>query len=602
MCTGEWFSGASLLEHPGGDPCFLSWKGARRSVCGLDLFRFCHTTETQKRGIRHSVTKPVMALSEKARAKIYRVKHADKVRAKDAERKRKSRLKVIEQDKNPTWPTDPAQAVADWAAESLVVPPGHPNEGQPFVLPDYGVAFLQDALSVDCNEACLLVARKNSKSGIIACLLTACLVGPLRRLGWRAGVVSLSKEKATELKRQVEGIVQASGLHGIKFLRTASPGIVSKWGTVDILSSGSDAGAASGFDLSIVDEIGLLRERDRALISGMRSAVSAKGGRFVSLSVVGSGPFVPEILERHRRGDDPGLAVHLYQSDASKPIEDEDNWALSNPGLACGIKSLDYMRSESRRVGITVSDQGSFRSLDLNLPGAPSREMLCTPDDWANCEVDTLPPRSGPVCLGIDLGGSSSMSALVGIWPSTGRLESWAALPDTPNLADRGSADGVGSLYERMQQRGELTLYSGRLVPVGEFLADCALRLDGCRVVAAGADRYRRSEALQALESAEINWPFHWRGTGASATADGSFDVRSFQKLVYSKRIKTRESLVLRSAIGESVITRKDGNPKLEKTRHHSRIDVLQAAVIAAGLSELSSVAPRRSFTYRGAV
>ena len=350
-----------------------------------------------------------------------------------------------------------------------------------------------------------------------------------------------------------------------------------------------------------MDEIGLLRERDRALISGMRSAVSAKGGRFVSLSVYGSGPFVPEILERNRQGD-PGLAVHLYQSDPAKPIEDEANWELSNPGLSCGIKSREYMRSESRRVKITVSDAASFRSLDLNLPGEPSREMLCTPDDWAHCETQTLPPRSGPVCVGIDLGGSLSMSALCAIWPSTGRLETWAALPSTPNLADRGAADGVGSLYLQMEQRGELAVYSGRLVPVGEFLKQVASRLSGCRVVAAGADRYRKAEAIQALEDAEITWPFHWRGTGASATADGSHDVRSFQKMVYEKRLQTLESLVLRSAIGESVITRKDGNPKLEKTRHHSRIDVLQAAVIAAGLSELSQTAPRRSFTYRGAV
>ena len=105
-----------------------------------------------------------MALSDKARAKIYRARNADKVRAKDAERKRKSRLKTVEQDKNPIWPTDPAKAVSDWAAETLVIPPGHPNEGQAFILPSYGVSFLQDALSVDCNEACLLVARKNSKS------------------------------------------------------------------------------------------------------------------------------------------------------------------------------------------------------------------------------------------------------------------------------------------------------------------------------------------------------------------------------------------------------------------------------------------------------
>ena len=159
----------------------------------------------------------------------------------------------------------------------------------------------------------------------------------------------------------------------------------------------------------------------------------------------------------------------------------------------------------------------------------------------------------------------------------------------------------MGDLYEEMQRRGELAIYAGRLVPVGEFLKDCAARIAGCKVIAAGADRYRRAETLQAIEDASLNWPMAWRGTGASSTADGSHDVRSFQKLVYEKRIQVRESFLIRSAIGESVITRKDGNPKLEKSRHHSRIDVLQAAVIAAGLSELASITPRVTFRYLGA-
>ena len=87
------------------------------------------------------------------------------------------------------------------------------------------------------------------------------------------------------------------------------------------------------------------------------------------------------------------------------------------------------------------------------------------------------------------------------------------------------------------------------------------------RVIQCGADRYRKNEAIQALDSAALNWPVTWRGTGASATADGSFDVRSFQDLVYQGTIKTAPSLVMRSAITESEITRKDGNPKLNKSQ-----------------------------------
>ena len=544
-----------------------------------------------------------MAMTAREKNQRYRAKHGDAIRAKDRARRKVERRLIVNSEKNPKPPLDPAAAVAAWCKANLVVPPGHPREGKPFEIPPFGVGFLQDALSPRCREASIIVGRKNGKSAILAALLISALAdgGPLRKKGFRAGVVSLNKEKASELKRQVEAIALASQIKGIRFLRTASPGIVSKWGAVDILSSGSDAGAASGFDWSICDEIGLLREKDRALLNGMRSAVSGKRGKFFSLSVYGSGPFVPEICERARQGD-PGLFLHLYQSDPQKPIDDEANWALSNPGLACGIKSLDYMRSESRRVSVTISDQASFRSLDLNLPGSPSREMLCTPGEWAACESPQLPPRAGGVCLGIDLGSSLSMSALVAIWPSTGRLEAWAALPDTPSLRDRGAADGVGSLYSQMEQREELKLYAGRLVPVGEFLKDCASRISGFRVIAAGADRYRRAEAEQALSEAGLNWPFFWRGTGASATADGSFDVRSFQKMIYERTIQSRESLLIRSAIEESVVIRKDGNPKLDKSRKASRIDVAQAAVIACGLVALQGSAPRRTWRYAGAV
>ena len=204
-------------------------------------------------------------------------------------------------------------------------------------LPGYGLAFLRDVFRPGIREALLCLARKNAKSAIVAIWLLACLCGPVRRRGWRAGVCSISKLKANELKVQCEQIAIASNLRGLKFRRSPAPGrIESEWGAVDILAADSNAGAAAGFDLAVVDELGLLKERDRDLIASMRSSVSARDGRFVSLSVFGSAPFVPEILER--RGD-RGLVVHLFQAAARARLDDESAWAAANPGIAVGIKS-----------------------------------------------------------------------------------------------------------------------------------------------------------------------------------------------------------------------------------------------------------------------
>ena len=72
-------------------------------------------------------------------------------------------------------------------------------------------------------------------------------------------------------------------------------------------------------------------------------------------------------------------------------------------------------------------------------------------------------------------------------------------------------------------------------------------------MVLVGADRYRKAEAEDALTLAGVQWEVEWRGQGASATADGSHDIRAFQRLVLGGKLGVVESWLLRSAISESV-------------------------------------------------
>ena len=252
------------------------------------------------------------------RAKRFRITHLASLRDKARDRMRAKRAAAKVAGKTaakpaPKTPTDKAAAICAWAAAKLTIPPGHPKEGGPLVIPEYGEAFLRDALAPGTHEALLCLGRKNAKSAIVAVLVLAHLVGPLRRAGWRCGVASLSKEKANELRGQIEAIAVASGLKRIRFWRARSaPAITSEaGGSIDILSADKNSGAAASYDVSIIDELGLLGERNRPLVNSMRSAVSAKAGKFLSLSVRGDGPFVPEILARKGAA---GLAVHHYQA------------------------------------------------------------------------------------------------------------------------------------------------------------------------------------------------------------------------------------------------------------------------------------------------
>ena len=176
----------------------------------------------------------------------------------------------------PPFPSDPAGELARWSRDVLRVPAGHPRAGEPLALPDYGVAFIQDALTH--RESFLCIGRKNAKSAIVATYLLARLVGPLRTPGYRAGVASVNKEKAGELKTQMEQIAVASGLEGLEFRRSPAPGRVqSATGAVDILSADKSSGHAAGFDDAIIDELGLFQERDRAPVNGMSSQHERQG-------------------------------------------------------------------------------------------------------------------------------------------------------------------------------------------------------------------------------------------------------------------------------------------------------------------------------------
>ena len=67
----------------------------------------------------------------------------------------------------------------------------------------------------------------------------------------------------------------------------------------------------------------------------------------------------------------------------------------------------------------------------------------------------------------------------------------------------------------------------------------------------------------------------------------GGRDVRALQRLVLNRRLSMRESLAFSSAVANSSLRRDgNGNPGLDKATSRGRIDLLSAAVIAAGLAE----------------
>ena len=487
--------------------------------------------------------------------------------------------------------SDPAGAVAEWSEAVLKVPPGHPRAGEPMRLPPYAVDWLREALAPGARESLLCMGRKNAKSACCAVLALACVCGPLWRQGFRGAVVSINVAKAAELVRQAQEIAMASGLQvatkprdaGVFFRLRPHITIERAGATFEVLSADRTAGHASGFDLILMDETGLLHERDRPLLSGLRSSTSTRDGKLLHITIRGDSPHVTELIERRA---DPAVVVHLYEPPAGADACAPATWEYGNPGLAAGIKSRSYMADRARFVANVPGDLALFSAEDCNIPGSVHYETLVAVADWSKLETEA--ERDGPCVVGIDLGSTDSLSAAAVAWPHTGRLEVYAACAAVPEytLVDRGRGDGVGARYKQLSDAGELWVYEGqRTTPVGLFISDLAGELAGAKVEAVGCDRFRKSELLDALSAAKLRWSVEWRGKGV---VDGSADIRAFQRSVKQRWLRPcRGRLLLTNAISEAVLKRDPiGNATLHKVRFRGRIDAASATVIAASLAE----------------
>ena len=535
------------------------------------------------------------------RKRIY-ANAAERSRAWRARRKLAAQGRPVDR---PALGTD-AAALAEWAAAKLRIPPGHFRaSGAPFVLEPFQQSIVDDVLRH--TETLFCSARKNAKSALIAVIVLGHLLGPLRRAGWRCGVMSVNRGKAGELLQQIEEIAAASGIHvaggrdtptagGLKVRRTPWPGkliAVDTGGRVEIEGAGhaSATGHSAGYDLAVIDEIGLLEERHRRMVNGMRSSLGARNGRFLALSIHGDGPFIPEILSRKGA---PGLAIHHYTADEDLSLDDPVAWRQANPGLGT-IKSESKMRDDAARVMDIPADEPDFQAQELNRPGSPTDEPIITPAQLQACEVPSgdLPPREGPAFVGIDLGDVASFTSVVAYW-QTGRMEVYTAVGDSPQLAKRAKKDGAGSLYERARRDGHLWTLSGALTPIAPLLEKVGAALAGVHVAAVGADRRRADELQRHMVSMRLHWPRPtWRGGGVRAVLDAAHDIREFQRAVHGGIMRTVPNVLFLAAIRYAKVLR-DGNGDatgLKQKTVRRRIDPLQAAVIAVGLAALR---PRR--------
>ena len=481
-----------------------------------------------------------------------------------------------------------------WMDTKLVVPSGL-LQGKRWRLEPWQFDFLDAAFAPGVREATLSIARKNGKSGLAAAIVAYHLSRYGAREGWRGVGVSVGGPQSDQLWQDIFELCQAGGLtdeiidRGDKIdkrfntIRSRPGGFSCEEGAqFKLLAANPKAsGVGASADLILIDELGAYDDNRRPLVSNMETAVSARNGRSIALSVEGVANSFME--ERERRAEtDPACYYMRFSAPEDSALDDPKAWRAANPSLD-RIKSREYMERMSRRALTVPAEALSFANLDLNMRVTGMDDCVATPVEWSKIEAETLPERKGPWLLGIDLGGARSFSAAVAIWPETGRFESLLCCGNRPNLTERGRADAVGDRYLLMHRQGTLVLAPGEIPEHAWFIGEIEKRFGPQPPALALADHYKHSEFTQALRKSGVAWRAAVRRMGSGP--HGAEDLRAFQRLIVRRDISVRRSLAWASALMETKVKYSEttGFPSIHKRRDSARIDLVSAALLAAG-------------------
>ena len=275
-------------------------------------------------------------------------------------------------------------------------------------------------------------------------------------------------------------------------------------------------------------------------------------------------------------------------------IEDVEKDPFSSDVIRAANPSIDHMPTVMEEIEAAIEAArttggtalASYKALHLNMgtPEVAEREMIIDIDVWRGLVLTSTPaPRDGPVSIGIDLGGGTSMCAVAFYWPVTGRLETYGAFPAKPSLAERGRRDGVGDRYERMLERGEITVCGVWETDSVSFLQDRLGDIEDYEWLSIEADNYAKTKVKQAMHGLGRDVEsISFRRVGRGP--EGKEDVEAFQSEVNTGHLSVGRNILLDSAIASSKLVRDtNGNPALRKDKHKGRIDPLQATLLAVG-------------------
>lgn len=496
----------------------------------------------------------------------------------------------------PTSELSRGEKMCRFIEEYLVVPEGA-LVGQPIRLLDFQVAFI---LSVYDNphgtsRAYLSIARKNSKTATIACLLLGHVIGPEAFPNSRIMSGARSRDQAAEVFNYASKMLMMSPrLKGLYRIVPSGKMIVGLRKNVVYRASSAEAKSAHGGSplVAILDEVGQIKGPHDDFVEAIVTSQGAYGDKAmifaISTQAATDGDLFSRWLDDAEKSRAPRTVSHLYTAPAECDVLDENAWRAANPALGF-FKSVSSVRDDAERASRMPTEESSFRWLHLN-QRIDANSPFVSPAVWRACngKVDNFDGL--PVFGGLDLSEVSDLTALVLMAPKDGL---WHVKPTFwlpgDGLKAKAKADRVP--YDVWHEQGYLEAAPGRTVDyeyVAKHLRELVDEMDIRKIA---FDRWNWEHLKPWLQKAGFN-DDQLEGDGAVFKPIGqgfksiSPALRELESILLNGKIAHGDHPVLTMCMMNATVKMDpSGNRKLVKHNRERRIDGAVALAMATAMA-----------------
>lgn len=466
--------------------------------------------------------------------------------------------------------------------------------GKPIRLEAFQKKFFTDVYDNPrgTRRAYLSIARKNSKTATIACLLLAHICGPEAVQNSRIISGAMSRDQAAEVYNYASKMIQLSpDLTRVTRIIPSSKKIVGLVRNVEYQAASADGRTAHGKSpiIAILDEVGQIRGPQSDFVDAIVTAQGAYENAMlfaISTQAPNDNDLFSIWLDDAKESKDPRIVSHVYEAPKECELLDRAGWYAANPALGI-FRSLKDVEEQADRAARMPSFEPTFRNLVLNQRVEMSAPFI-SKGVWLlnSMEADDAVFYERPVYVGLDLSAKNDLTAMVMIAHDDTR---WHVKPIfwTPEkgLRDRSKRDRAP--YDIWADQGFIRALPGASIDYEHVAVEIADALEGVQVACMAFDRWRFDLLKKEFDKLGLEYPLHPFGQGFKDMAPA---IDSLETLLLNEQMAHSAHPVLTMCMANAKIEQDAaGNRKLNKQKATGRIDGAVALAMAVGVTPQTS-------------